>query len=187
MDSQLHEVRRLLKEAAERAALLGEEPREEPPGVGYFAGERQEDLDKAIQAIAEHDGDITMFVGAGVSTEAQLPSWADLVRELLVDGAANDLDGEDRELWVDAILAEGPLAAAAIARALKPDEVEFRRALRRALYGGRPPSGFAPGALAEQIAWLKRRLGSRLRIATANYDGLLEAALEDAGLKGLAL
>ena len=155
MSSQLQEVRRLLNEAAERAALLGEEPKEEPAGTGYFVEDGSQGLDAAIEAIAGHDGDITLFVGAGVSTEAQLPSWA---------------------------VAEGPLAAAAIARALRPSDTEFRRALRDALYDERHPGDFVPGALAQQIAWLKKRLGSRLRIATANYDGLLEVALKNAGL-----
>lgn len=181
MDSQLHDVRRLLSEAAERAALLGEEPQDEPAGVGYFAGDGSLGLDEAIDAVAGYDGDITLFVGAGVSTEAQLPSWAALVKELL-DGSAGEMAQGDRTLWTDAILAEGPLAAAAIARALKPSDTEFRRALRDALYGGRHPRDIVPGALAQQIAWLKKRLGSRLRIATANYDGLLEAALKGAGL-----
>ncbi len=181
MGSQLREIRRLLNEAAERAALLGEEPQEEPVGTGYFAGDGIQSLKAAIEAIAAHDGDITLFVGAGVSTEAQLPSWAALVKGLL-DGSAGELDQEDRSLWIDAILAEGPLAAAAIARALRPSDAEFRRALREALYGGSNPGDFVPGALAQQIAWLKKRLGSQLRIATANYDGLLEVALEKAGL-----
>lgn len=179
---ELRDLRRLLREAAEVALRVGGDPHEEPVGTGYFAGDGHESLESAIETIARHDGDITLFVGAGVSTEAQLPSWSELVRKLL-DGAADGLDAEDRNLWIDSILAEGPLAAAAIARALKPGEPEFRRSLRDALYDGRRPRDFAPGALAQQIAWLKAKLGRRLRIATANYDGLLETALASAGLE----
>jgi len=122
-----------------------------------------------------------MFVGAGVSTEAQLPPWNELVRRLLNE-AGGDLAEDDRELWMAATIAEGPLAAAAIARAFRPDELDFRRALRAALYAGRRPGDVKPGALAGQIAWLKKKLGPRLRLTTANYDGLLEAALREAGL-----
>lgn len=121
-----------------------------------------------------------MFVGAGVSTESELPSWEELVRALLTDAdVAKNLSDEDRELWIRATIAQGPLAAAAIARAHHDDELSFRRALRAALYGGRSPSDYLPGALAGQIAWLKNRLGARLRLVTANYDGLLEMALKE--------
>ena len=59
-----------------------------------------------------------MFVGAGVSMEAELPSWNALVRELLV-GASRAGDEEDAvSAWADTVLQEGPLAAAAVAESL---------------------------------------------------------------------
>jgi hypothetical protein len=185
--SEIEKIRHLLREAGESAARIGDEPILEPAGAGYFSGANEGGLEDAIEVIAGHQGNITMFVGAGVSTEAELPSWDDLVRALLEETAvARELSDEDRELWMQATIAQGPLAAAAIARAHHPDEVAFRRALRAALYGGRSPAEFLPGALAGQIAWLKRKMGSRLRLVTANYDGLLEIALEEEGLDPVA-
>jgi hypothetical protein len=170
----------LLDEAAATARRLTA-PEPEPSGVGYFADPDGE-LARAIDAVAGHDGPLTVFVGAGVSMEAGLPSWRDLVRRLLDDLGA-DLSADERAVWADEILREGPLAAAATARALYPGEAAFRRALRRALYGDRPASAFAPETLARELAWLKAGLGTRVSLLTANYDGLLETALAEAGLR----
>lgn len=170
----------LLDEAASTARLLTD-PRPEPAGVGYL-DDPDGDLARAIDTVARHEGPITVFAGAGVSMEAGLPSWRDLVGRLLEDLGA-DLPDEDRAIWVDEILREGPLAAAATARALHSDDAGFRRALRRALYGDRPAGAFAPETLARALARLKAGLGDRVALLTANYDGLLEAALADAGLR----
>src|SRR6478735_643710 len=132
--SEINKIRRLLREAGESAEQIGDEPIYEPSGAGYFSVADGGALNRAIEAIAQHEGSITMFVGAGVSTESELPSWNDLVRALLSDtGIAKDLSDEDRELWIQATIAQGPLVAAAIARAHHPSEVAFRRALRAAL------------------------------------------------------
>lgn len=180
---ELEKLRRLLREAEDSARRLGDEPEEEPDGVGYFSAASTSGLADAIDSISSHDEQITMFVGAGVSAEAELPSWERLVRTLLDETEiATNLSAEDRRLWTAATIAQGPLAAAAIARAQHPDDLAFRQALRSALYGGRAPSSYLPGALGGQIAELKAHLGSRLRIVTANYDGLLERALGEAGL-----
>ncbi len=181
---ELQKLRRLIRAAGDSAGRLGDEPEVEPEGVGYFSPASTAGLVEAVEFIAGHEGQITMFVGAGVSAEAELPSWERLVRTLLAETEiAAGLTDEDRRLWIEATIAQGPLAAAAIARAQHSDERAFRRALRAALYGDRVPSSYLPGALGGQIAELKHCLGSRLRIVTANYDGLLERALEEADLK----
>jgi hypothetical protein len=169
----------LLDEAAATARRLAE-PEPEPAGVGYFA-DPDGALAHAIDTVARHDGPLTVFAGAGVSMEAGLPSWRDLIHRLL-DDVAGDLEPADRAVWAAEILTEGPLAAAATARALHADDADFAKALRQALYGGRRPSAYAPEALARELARLKLRLGDRVALLTANYDGLLEAALADAGL-----
>ncbi len=123
-----------------------------------------------------------MFVGAGVSMEAELPSWNALVRKLLIGARRAGDDDDAVSAWASAVLEEGPLAAAAVAEALYTDAAAFRRALRDALYE-RDPDSYVPGSLAGQIAWLKQRLGSRLALLTVNYDGLLEAALTEQGVE----
>jgi SIR2-like domain len=181
---ELQRLRRLIRAAGDSARRLGDEPEEEPEGVGYFSPTGTKGLVEAIDSIARHEEQITMFVGAGVSAEAELPAWERLVRTLLAETQiAAGLTDEDRRLWIEATIAQGPLAAAAIARAQHADELAFRRALRAALYGDRAPSSYLPGALGGQIAELKRCLGPRLRLVTANYDGLLERALEEADLE----
>jgi SIR2-like protein len=171
-------LRELLADAAAAAGELGDEARPEPDGAGYFADAADSGITGAIEGIANHVGPITLFVGAGVSMEAELPSWNSLVRDLLMR-ARRPGDADDAvSAWADTVLQEGPLAAAAVAEALYPDGGAFRRALRDALYA-RDPETYAPGALAGQIAWLKERMGSRLALLTVNYDGLVEAALAE--------
>jgi NAD-dependent SIR2 family protein deacetylase len=181
-DPGILRLRALLKDAGALARDLGDEARPEPRGVGYFADAGPSGIANAISEIAAHTGEITMFVGAGVSMEAELPSWNALVRKLLI-GTRRAGDEDDAvAAWADTVLEEGPLAAAAVAEALFPDVASFRRALRDAVYE-RDPDSYVPGALAGQIAWLKERLGSRLALLTVNYDGLLEAALAERGIE----
>jgi SIR2-like domain len=178
---ELARLRALLADAATVADRVGDDAYPEPAGAGYFADAATSGIEKAIAAISKYDGEITMFVGAGVSMEAELPSWNTLVRKLLIDARKGE-DGALLEAWAETVLQEGPLAAAAVAEALYRDEGVFRRALRDALYE-RAPSAYVPGALASQIAWLKQRMDARLALLTVNYDGLLEAALAERGLK----
>jgi hypothetical protein len=170
----------LLAEATATARALGR-PQDEPAGVGYLA-DADGSLRAALDTVGAHRGPLTVFAGAGVSMEAGLPSWRELVGRLL-DGLADGLADDERAVWVDEILREGPLAAAATARALHADDAAFRRALRQALYGDRHASDYTPEALARELARLKLRLGTRVALLTANYDGLLERALADAGLE----
>jgi hypothetical protein len=181
---EIEHLRALLKDAGGVAEQLGDEVRAEPPGAGYFAGGGATGIERVIQRVASHDGEVTMFVGAGVSMEAELPSWNVLVRQLLLGApgkAGRPRDPDALAQWAKEVLLEGPLAAASVAASLYSERA-FRRALRAALYE-RDPSSYLPGALAGQIAWLKKRMGERLAILTVNYDGLLEQALAERQLK----
>jgi hypothetical protein len=142
-----------------------------------------EPIREAIERVASHSGPITMIVGAGASMEAELPSWAELIRRMLDEAAPDVVEPEDTSEWLEAVIDEGLLAAAAVVKALTPTDEDFPRRLREALYGGRAATSFTPQALARQIAWFKQRLGSDVTIVTANYDGLLEQALRDRGLR----
>ncbi|HEY8627729.1 MAG TPA: SIR2 family protein [Gaiellaceae bacterium] len=142
-----------------------------------------EPIRAAIERIASHPGPITMIVGAGASMEAELPSWAELIRRMLDEAAPHVVDPESTSEWLEAVIDEGLLAAAAVVKALAPSADDFEKRLRGALYGGRTATSFQPQALARQIAWFKQRLGSEAKIVTANYDALLEQALRDRGMR----
>lgn len=173
-------LRDQLQAAVREAEGLGDEPRD-VEGRGYLA---DASLDGVVDAIATSRDPITLLAGAGVSMEAGLPSWPTLVRRLLED-AAGDLQGQLRRDWIDALMREGPLAAAAIAENssieedFRIDTTAWRRRIRDALYRGEP-SAFHPAALAQEIARMKRRFHEDVEIVTAHYDGLLEAALDEA-------
>jgi SIR2-like domain len=172
------ELRGLLDRARVVADAMSAEPQpaERPR---YLHDEAMLD---ALDRLGEHEGDITLIVGAGASMEAGLPSWPELVHRLLVRVAEARFDSAIRERWVEAMSSESLTAAAAVVEALSDDNENFIDRVRAALYGGRPTTTYQPQALAQQVAWLKRRLGANVRLATGNYDGLLEEALEDAGV-----
>lgn len=128
-------LRDQLQAAVREAEGLGDEPRD-VEGRGYLA---DASLDGVVDAIATSRDPITLLAGAGVSMEAGLPSWPTLVRRLLED-AAGDLQGQLRRDWIDALMREGPLAAAAIAENssieedFRIDTTAWRRRIRDALY-----------------------------------------------------
>lgn len=124
---------------------------------------------------------LTFVVGAGVSMEAGLPSWGNLVRGLLEAEAPESLKGGDRVAWLDAVAESGLLGMAATARALAGTDRKFVERVERELYGGKTDVDFDPGPLAREIAVWKREY-PQAKIATFNYDRLQERALEDLGL-----
>ena len=82
---EVKKLRRLIRAAGDSAGRLGDEPEDEPEGVGYFSPASAMGLVEAIDSIAGYGEQITMFVGAGVSAEAELPAWERLVRTLLAE------------------------------------------------------------------------------------------------------
>src|ERR1700733_14646806 len=155
--AEVTRLRDLLAKALTAAGELGDDARPEPEGAGYLADADMGGITAAIEQIAGFAGEIMMFVGAGVSMEAELPPWNALVRKLLIAAKSAETDAGAVETWATTVLEEGPLAAAAVAESLYNDDGAFRRALRDALYA-RDPATYVPGALAGQIAWLKQRM-----------------------------
>jgi hypothetical protein len=155
--------------------------------------------DSGVQRVIERFGaakKVGVFVGAGASIEAGLPTWEELVQRLL-DRAAREADlfakqPRMREAWVDSMLrVESLLGAASVAQ--RELGRKLPRILQEELYreagqpgnsGGRHrPSHYYPGPIAEQVAHLRAVFdddpADRMHIYTTNYDDLLETALRD--------
>jgi SIR2-like domain len=137
----------------------------------------------AVGPIIDRFGDaskVSLIVGAGASMEASLPSWRELVRRLLTRVAEENssLTTQDaKDDWVRRTLArEDLLAAGAVVEVMANDDLDDL--LPRELYGPDGPTGYEPGPIADQIAYLRGCFGDRLAILTTNYDDLIERALE---------
>jgi hypothetical protein len=143
-----------------------------------------------------------VFVGAGVSVEAGLPTWEVLTQRLLrraaIDGEYFGALGSDAathalvlelvDAWVDETLrSDSLMRAASLAEELLQEELP--KVLRDALYvsdldrSKLDASDFQPGPIAREIAYLRGRFekksDARLKLFTTNYDDLLEVALRD--------
>jgi hypothetical protein len=147
---------------------------------GFLLAQIENDPQPIIERMASA-ADLTFVVGAGASMEAGLPSWAGLVRTLLEAGAPGSLDQNDRAAWLDASAESGLLGMAATARVLAGSDEEFVKRVEQHLYRGKGSGGFDPGPLAREIAAWKEAY-PKLKLATFNYDQLLERALQDVGL-----
>jgi NAD-dependent SIR2 family protein deacetylase len=150
--------------------------------------------DAKIRALIDHFGSarkMAIFVGAGSSIEAGLPSWEQLVQRLL-DRSASDRElfanPEARQEWVDSMLrVESLMGAASVVEGLLGERLQDVAA--EELFRGReeevadPPKtaeDYSPGPIAMQIAKLREAFDDGqglLKIYTTNYDNLLEGAL----------
>jgi hypothetical protein len=144
---------------------------------GFLVVQPENDFRPIIERLASAPR-LTFVVGAGVSMEAGLPSWGDLVRALLESAAPASLSESDRMAWLDAAAEAGLLGMAATARALAGSDKRFVERVEQRLYRGRAPDHFDPGPLAREIAAWKRAY-PEVQLATFNYDQLLERALQD--------
>jgi hypothetical protein len=175
---RIGELRRHLEDALGLTGDLRDPASVERPSGRFLRDEVQEVLER----LASDAGRLTLIVGAGASMEAELPSWPTLIRRVL-ERVAERYPNEIRDAWQRTIESEGLLAAGAVAKALTESDEDFRNLLRFALYGTRNPSSYVPQALAQQVAWMKRELGSTVVVATGNYDGLIEEALRELGVE----
>jgi hypothetical protein len=148
-----------------------------------------------------------VFVGAGVSKEAGLPSWSELLDVLLrrtaltsdpfrtraedlrvqrsdeqAIAAELDADAASYSRWI--IASHGLMGAAAVVKAWL-GEGDYGRFVQEALYAPVTESQLPlqPGPTAIAVASLWRRLGpNRMTVITTNYDRLIERALEEVGV-----
>lgn len=136
---------------------------------------------------------LTVVVGAGASMEVGLPSWATLVDRALEDAAnaKHPLRGplrrrprvaDVRKQWIDAIRQTDDLPGVLSIVHTILGKDEFRRRLPAWVFGDDLAlQNVQPGALASAIAELCAVRGCSMRIATTNYDLLLERALAKVG------
>lgn len=122
---------------------------------------------------------LTVVLGAGISVEAGLPTWRELVWRLLERlGERAGLEGAALTSYCEWTLrADGLTAAAAVVEA-NLDEADFRRLVREELYRG-VTDGLVPGPSARACARLKAHLGERCELVTTNYDLLILDALRN--------
>jgi SIR2-like domain len=149
---------------------------------GFLIAQPDNDPRPIIEQLAGAER-LTFVVGAGVSMEAGLPSWAGLVRALLESAAPTTLDEQERAAWLDAAAEPGLLGMAATARVLAKSDSEFIERVDERLYRGKGPEYFDPGPVAREIAAWKQAY-PEIQLATFNYDQLLERAMQDVGLAG---
>jgi SIR2-like domain len=138
----------------------------------FFADDECND---AIQRLGSAPS-LSVFVGAGASSEVGLPTWTELVRRLATK-VVQDEPPESHERLLAFIMDAGPLAAAErVERSLTDsalvDEIKI------ALYQDDSPDAVRPGRLCEAVADL-RMAWPEVRIITTNYDQLLVKAIRD--------
>ena len=134
--------------------------------------ETQPDLEQLFQLVITPPSDsglITLFCGAGVSVEAGLPAWDQLVRNIC-DLAPQPLNGMLKADTTD------PMRKVEYALRMAEDRRKHSEELvRDSLYEiGKDP---LPSLMADSVARIKKVLPDRVRIVTTNFDHLLEAAL----------
>jgi hypothetical protein len=149
------------------------------------------DVSKLIDRLSSID-ELGVFVGAGISIEAGLPSWGQLVRKLLREiapemepfriRAVNAEDDEEElerlkdEFASKTIASLGLPGAAAVTK--QHLGIEYGSAVKRILYASveEPSPGPTAMAIARLILGCKPEL--RVPVLTTNFDVLIELALE---------
>jgi hypothetical protein len=124
---------------------------------------------------------LTLVAGAGVSRNAGLPDWSELVARLLRRTAEHrsNFDEDAEQLWIaETLQREQFLGAAAVVAALRTPEM-LETWIEQEVYAGRGPAAWAPGPIALEIAHLVKAFERRPTILTLNYDDLIEQAIAD--------
>lgn len=181
-----------------------DKPPSRNPEVGFFD---DDDTKRIIRKIAEADR-LTIFVGAGIAADLEIPNWSGLVARLLerMERPNHDGDAACRKAVRFALDFFHQMPAASIVDALYADQYGHQALKQRnndiaaILYprNGQPAKAHVPhDALAIyvlRLARAKRLAGCDVHIVTTNYDDSLEwiadsniDALSELGREGVAV
>lgn len=133
--------------------------------------------------VAFEKGRVSLFLGAGVSIDAGLPNWNDLLKGVFENKEEKPYSYlSDRN--IDAILRtcdNSNIIAGRYAYNGFGDEDPFRRRIKEVLYKSKKSSSELVNAICEAIASDKEKRIAN--IITYNYDDLIEMGLDDHGYK----
>lgn len=129
---------------------------------------------------------ISFFLGAGVSIDAKLPGWDELLKRVIEQASTEGITTLNNSDY-DGLLKECGNSSIIMGRFLQTfyggDEKKFKNAIRKALYQGR---GKAPGSLAKTICkMVKYDKDNICSIITYNYDDLIEQGLKKINLDNI--
>lgn len=144
-------------------------------------------------------GQITLFLGAGVSSSAGMPDWNTLINSLFATYITNEFDGKDTLTDNDLLQIVTRLnkidgqSALMSARYLRKgldkntqESKEFTQTITKNLYGLRNNRYSLDSELIKSIAslCLPRRTGAKVRsVVTYNFDDLIERQLKNQSIQ----
>ena len=145
----------------------------------------QKDRDKTLEIAKTslQDNDFSLFLGAGVSMSAQLPSWWNLLGGL-VNKSKQKLLNKNDIVQLQQVCYDSSIVLGRFIRQMmetKSDDDDYYNAIHDALYGG---NGSYSSPLIKEICNLilaKRQLAKS--IITYNFDDVMERALGNVGIK----
>jgi hypothetical protein len=132
------------------------------------------EIDDRILSPVKHahgSGQVTVLLGAGASVTSGLPNWEEFATSLLLHSGAVS----SRSLAEHLVSRQDPLLVAEAAKASSDD---WPATLGSALYPSNVEAGYSPLHLAAANLRLTSSTG-RIKLATLNFDVLLEDALTD--------
>ena len=142
-----------------------------------------DDLNKNIKANARKSfltRKCSFVLGAGVSIDAGLPGWDNLLKCLIEQGGKKQdysFVESDYDTLFDDCGSSSIILGRLIQTLFNDDVCKFNNAVKEALYGKKEA---VPGPLAKKISKIvNSRLNSINGIITYNYDDLMEKALEE--------
>lgn len=128
------------------------------------------DIAKKYLSTALYDGEITLFLGAGISSDLGLPEWKEYVNDLRKETGLSHIDQDNADILQKAV--------GEVYRKYKNNENDFKNLLKSCLYRKMPilSTSVLKSDLLLSIGGLLMgsKRGSVKRVVTLNYDSLIE-------------